>query len=312
MPQAVVVSRQRRLADLRRKLKFSGAEPYLYIAPAFALLVIFKYWPMVFSGVLSMLNWDFVSPDWEFVGLANYSGLLNREMFILSLRNTAIYTLALVPFYLIFPLVLAVILFTVSPDRLQSAYKAVIFSPTVLSFAITCMVWLWIFNPIDGILNQVLRTAGLPPLSWLSDSKVAIWAIALVTGWKAFGYNLVLYFAGLASIPKDYVEAAQIDGASPWKLFWAIKWPLLSPTTFFALVTTVIYAAERAFIPINILTKGGPYNSTTNLAYVIYVFGFNWFNVGLASAAAIVTFAIFVVLTAVQVRYLERYVKYET
>jgi len=296
----------------RKRLRISQVEPYLYLAPALLLLLVFKYWPMLFSAILSVLKWNLVSPDKAFVGLANYAGLLHRELFTVSLKNTAIYTAALVPLYLVLPLFLAVILYGVASERLQAAYKAIIFSPTVLSFAITCMVWLWIFNPIHGILNRVLVAVGLPGVSWLSDSKFALWAIVLVSGWKAFGYNLVLFFAGLASIPKEYTEAAEIDGASSWALFWKIKWPLLSPTTFFALVTTVIYAAERAFIPINILTKGGPYNTTTNLSYAIYVFGFNFFDAGLASAAATLTFAIFVIVTALQVRYLERLVHYET
>ena len=298
--------------NVRKGLRMSRVEPYLYLAPAFLLLLIFKYWPMMFSVILSVLKWNLVSQDKAFVGLTNYAGLLNRELFVISLKNTAVYTLALVPLYLVLPLFLAVILYGVASEWLQSAYKAVIFSPTVLSFAITCMVWLWMFNPIHGILNRVLMGVGLQGVSWLSDSKVALWAIVLVSGWKAFGYNLVLFFAGLASIPKEYSEAAQIDGASPWQLFWKIKWPLLSPTTFFALVTTIIYAAERAFIPINILTKGGPYNATTNLSYAIYVFGFNFFDAGLASAAATLTFAIFAIVTAVQVRYLQRFVHYET
>ena len=298
--------------SVRKGLRMSQVEPYLYLAPALLLLLLFKYWPMLFSIILSVFKWNLVSQNKAFVGLANYAGLLNRELFTVSLKNTAIYTLALVPLYLALPLLLAVVLYGVASERLQSAYKAIIFSPTVLSFAITCMVWLWIFNPIHGILNRVLAAFGVQSISWLSDSKVALWSIVLVSGWKAFGYNLVLFFAGLASIPKEYTEAAQIDGASPWQLFWKIKWPLLSPTTFFALVTTIIFAAERAFIPINILTKGGPYNSTTNLSYAINVFGFNFFDAGLASAAATLTFLIFVIVTAIQVRYLERLVHYDT
>jgi ABC-type sugar transport system permease subunit len=271
------------------------------------LILIFKYWPMVFSFVLSLLKWNFISPVREFVGLDNFVGLFQRDTFMIALKNTPIYTAALLPLYIALPLVLAVVLAAVASERLRSTYKAVIFSPTVLSFAITCMVWLWIFNPIDGVLNKILALFGLAPVSWLSDARYALWAIVLVSGWKAFGYNLVLFFAALASIPNDYIEAAQIDGAPSWQLFWKIKWPLLSPTMFFALITTVIYAAERAFIPINILTKGGPYESTTNLSYAIYLFGFNFFDAGLASAAATITFVLFIIITG-----LELLVHYET
>ncbi len=311
MSKARTLSAPQAASRARRRLKFSTVEPYLYLAPALALLLVFKYWPMVFSLVLSMLHWNFVNPVKEFVGLSNYAGLLARDTFMIALRNTPIYTAGLLPFYVVLPLALAVVLANVASERLRSVYKALVFSPTVLSFAITCMVWLWMFNPIDGVLNHLLALVGVHPISWLSDSKVALWAIVLVSGWKAFGNNLVLFFAALAAVPIEYVEAAQIDGAGGWSLFWKIKWPLLSPTMFFALTTTVIYAAERAFIPINILTKGGPYESTTNLSYAIYLFAFNFFDAGLASAAASVTFILFIIITGLEIRYLEQFVHYE-
>jgi sn-glycerol 3-phosphate transport system permease protein len=295
----------------RRGFKLSKLEPYIYLAPALVLLLVFKFWPMVFSLVLSVTNWKFTNPNLDWVGLTHYAGLFRRDTFTIALQNTPIYVVALAPFYLALPLILAVLLSNVVSERLHSAYKAIIFSPSVLSFAITCMVWMWMFNPVYGILNQVLGLFGLPGLSWLSDSKVALWSIVLVSGWRTFGYNMVLFLAALSAIPNDYLEAAQIDGASGWQLFWKIKWPLLSPTTFFMLVTTVMFAAERAFIPINILTRGGPYQATTNLSYAIYLFAFNFFDAGLASAAATLTFVLFLVVTIVQIRYLERYVTYD-
>jgi len=294
-----------------RRLKFSSVEAYLYIAPAFVLLVVFKYWPMVFGVILSFLNWNFVSATKEFVGWGNYVGMFARDTFLIALRNTLLYILALLPFYLVLPLVLAVLLSSVRSQRVAAVYKAVIFSPAVLSFAITCMVWLCIFNPLYGVLNHLLVLTGLPAVSWLSDSKIALWSIVLVSGWKTFGYNMVLLLAALSSVSTQYIEAAEIDGATRWQIFWKIKWPLITPTMFFLLVTTVIFTAERAFIPINILTKGGPYEATTNLSFAIYLFGFHFFDAGLASATATFTFIVFLLITVFEIRYLERYVTYE-
>jgi len=295
----------------RWRFKLSSVEAYLYIAPAFVLLVVFKYWPMVFGLILSFLQWNFVSATKEFVGWSNYVGMFSRDTFLIALRNTPLYILALLPFYLALPLGLAVLLSGVRSKRLASIYKAVIFSPSVLSFAITCMVWLWIFNPLYGVLNRLLVLTGIPAVSWLSDSNVALWSIVLVSGWKTFGYNMVLLIAALSAISPQYVEAAEIDGATPWQIFWKIKWPLISPTMFFLLVTTIIFTAERAFIPINILTKGGPYEATTNLSFAIYLFGFQFFDAGLASATATFTFVLFLLITVFEIRYLERYVTYE-
>ncbi len=307
-----VGARQRQEARARRRvLKLLSVEPYLYIAPALLLLLVFKYWPMVFSLVLSFTKWKFARPNLEWAGLSHYAGLLGRETFTIALQNTPLYILGLAPLYIVLPLVLAVFLSAIPWERVRSLYKAIAFSPSVLSFAITCMVWLWMFNAVNGVLNQVLTRLGLSPLSWLDDSRLALWSIVLVSGWRGFGYNMVLYLAALENIPHEYLEAARIDGANGWQLFWKIKWPLLSPTTFFMLVTTIIFAAERAFIPINILTRGGPHQASTNLSYAIYLFAFNFFDPGLASAAAVVTFVLFLLVTVAQIRYLERYVTYE-
>lgn len=311
MTHAIGANQRQQVGPGRRALRLAAIEPYLYIAPALLLLLVFKYWPMAFSLVLSFTNWKFAKPNLEWAGLSHYAGLLGRETFTIALRNTPVYILGLAPFYIILPLVLAVFLSAIPWERVRSLYKAIAFSPSVLSFAITCMVWLWMFNAVNGILNQVLMRFGLPPQSWLDDSRLALWSIVLVSGWRGFGYNMVLYLAAMSTIPNEYLEAARIDGANGWQLFWKIKWPLLSPTTFFMLVTTVMFAAERAFIPINILTKGGPHQATTNLSYAIYLFAFNFFDAGLASAAATLTFVLFVLVTVAQIRYLERYVTYE-
>jgi ABC-type sugar transport system permease subunit len=270
----------------------------------------FIYWPMIYSVVLSFYQWDFISPTKHFYGFRNYVNLVEREFFWISSRNTGLYVLGLLLLEMVFPLGLALLIASITPKKVQGIVKVIVFSPAVISFAVVCYVWLWMFNPIGGFLNTILSFLNISPISWISEKKWALWSIVLLSGWRQFGYSLILYMAGLAAIPSEYSEAARIDGVNNWQLFWKIKWPLLSPTTFFILVTTVIFASSHAFIPIHILTQGGPHNATINLIYLVYQYAFQFFNVGLGSATAVVIFALFLIIAYLQLRYVERHIYY--
>jgi ABC-type sugar transport system permease subunit len=161
---------------------------------------------------------------------------------------------------------------------------------------------MWIYNPNFGLLNNILLRIGFRRIAWLAERNTALISILMVTGWKIIGSNLILYLAGLIMVPRDYLEAARIDGANALRVFWYIKWPLLAPTTIYLLVTAINYAAEKAFVPINILTKGGPADVSTNLSHIIYVYGFTFFNIGLASATAIFTSIFFFIVTKTMMR----------
>jgi len=299
--------------EIRKKgFKISKIAPYLYIAPALILLIVFKYWPMIYTFILSGMKWNFINPVKEVVGFSNYTELFHKELFWKSFMNTFKYIGLITPIQIIIPLFLAVLLNGITTKKIKSFYQAVLFTPTVLSFAIVCMIWLWMYNPSNGFLNHLLNVFGIRSVSWLSEKRLALPAISVVTSWKLIGYNLLIFFAALSSIPSDYTEAALIDGATNWQIFWKIKWPLLSPTTFFILVTTIIYASDRVFIPINMLTRGGPYYSTTNLVFAIYRISFQFFNVGVASSTATITFIIFILITYLQIKYVQKRVYYET
>lgn len=284
--------------------------PYLYLLPAIVFFAVFKYWPMLFGFVLSFFKWNFVGRI-RWVGISNYVSMFSRELFIEAVKNTAGYTIALIPALVILPLALALLLLQVTNRGLSAFFKSIIFMPSILSFAITCMVWLWIFNPSFGSLNAVLAFFGIAPLSWLNDEKVAFWSIVLVSGWKTFGYNMIIFLAGLSAISEELLEAAVIDGAGPWRTFWKVKWPLLGPTTFFVFVTSLIFAADKAFVPINILTRGGPHNATTNLAHSIYIYGFEVFNIGMANSVSIFTFLLFLVVTGLAMKFTGEKVSYD-
>lgn len=291
MARSTIVSRKQRLT-----LAFG-----LYLAPAVCAFLLFKYWPFFSSLILSFFRWNFVS-SMRWVGVENYVEMAKREAFVRALKNTFLYIFGLFPFFGILPLTFAVALEGIRSRKVRDFVKALVFVPSILSFAVICLVWMWMFNPEFGVFNNLIRLFGGKGFAWLSDSRTAMLSIILVSGWKNIGANMILFFAGLACIPRECVEAATIDGASRWQVFWKIKWPLLAPTTIYVVVTSAIFAAERAFIPINILTKGGPANATTNLSHIIYVFGFEFFNIGLASATAIVTSVMFLIITRALLR----------
>jgi len=284
--------------------------PYLLVLPALALMLLFIYWPLVYSFYLSALEWNFVSPVRTFVGLKNFANLTTDKNFRTALANTGVYLLALGPVQVIVPLALAVLLSTIRRSHGQTAYRAVLFTPTVMALPIAAVCWLWIFNPIQGVLNQVLAAAGGQRVSWLTDPKTAIWCVVAVAIWKSLGFNLLLYLAALEAVPAEYLEAASLDGAGGWTLFWRIKWPLITPTFFFVLVTTVIFINDEAFGAINVLTDGGPFQHTTNVLYYLYERGFRFFQVGQASAVSVLVVFAVMTITWLQFRFVERHIYY--
>jgi len=306
-PQAVTAfGADVRARARRRRQTLIG---YGYLAPALLLTLVFVYWPLVSSTILSFYDWNLVSPSWVAVGWQNYTDLLHNRAYWISILNTGKAIVALTALTVIAPLPLAVAVLKVAP-RWQTVYRVVLFSPTVISMAIACAIWLWIFHPLHGVLNTSLRWLGLQGPGWLSSGDWAIWSIVLVTVWKTFGFNFVLYVAGLLAIPVEMYEAARVDGASERQTFWHITVPLLAPTTLFVLLTTCILSPQNLFIPTQILTQGGPNEASNNLGYLVYQLGFEYFRVGYACAAAALIFLAFLLLTVGQFLLGERRIHY--
>ena len=286
------------------------AVPYVFVAPLLLLMAVFIYWPLVYSLYLSFFDWNFVSPVKTFVGLDNYTGLPDDPRFMRSLRGTFIYIAALVPVQVFLPLLLAIVLWPIRKSRAQNSYRIILFSPTVIAYSVAAVMWLWLFNPQQGVINWVLRQFGFEGVNWLTNRDWAIWAVILVVTWKSLGFHLLLYLAALEAVPNDVVEAAQMDGASSWQIMRHIRFPLITPTFFFVLVTTIISVNEDAFGAINVLTDGGPYDSTTNIVYYLYQQGFKYFQIGNASAVSVIIFVITVLITWLQFRVMEKRVYY--
>jgi len=287
-----------------------GLTPYLLVAPLLILIAIFIYWPLVYSMYLSFFDWNFVRPDKEFVGFGNFTRLPDDPRFIRALWGTLFYTVTLVPLQVFLPLGLALMLWPIRKSRLQDSYRAMLFSPTIIAYSVAAVMWLWIFNPNHGVLNKVLVEFGFDRVRWLSDRDTAIWAIVIVATWKTLGFHMLLYLAALEGVPKDYIEAAQLDGANNWQIMRSIRFPLITPTFFFVLVTTVISVNDDVFGAINVLTDGGPFDSTTNIIYYLYQQGFQFFQIGAASAVAVIVFVATCLLTWVQFKFVERHVHY--
>ncbi|HYB69692.1 MAG TPA: sugar ABC transporter permease [Candidatus Bathyarchaeia archaeon] len=305
---ALAVARAREHGRRRRRWR-AAAIGYLYLAPAAALTAVFVYWPLVASAALSFYDWNLVSPDRVPVGWQNYRDLVHSRAFWLALVNTGEAAIALTVLTVLAPMLLAVLVLRVAPAW-RTVYRVVLFSPTVISMAIACAIWLWMFHPLYGVLNTALALVGVAGPAWLSSSDWAIRSIVLVTVWKTFGFNFVIYTAGLLAIPAELYQAARVDGASDRQLFRHITLPLLAPTTLFVLLTTFILGPQNLFVPTQILTQGGPNEASNNVGYLVYQLGFEYFRVGYASAAATLIFLVFLVLTAIQFVLAERRIHY--
>lgn len=268
------------------------------MAPALLLLGIFVLYPIAYLFYLSFTTGSFTRAGVHWVGLRNYWRLLLNPDFGQIVGNTVYFTVATVIPSLVLPLGLAVMLnrAIVLRDVLRAAY----FLPSITSLVAVGLGWRWLFQT-DGPLNQGLATFGIDPIPWLSSTVWAMPVLILLSIWKQIGFNLVVFLAGLQTIPISRYEAAELDGANPWQLFWHITLPGLRPTLVFATVTTAIFTL-RSFEQVYVITGGGPLNSTNLLVYYIYEQAFAQFDFGYAAAAATLLLGVTFVLVLVQLR----------
>jgi len=281
--------------------------PYLYILPALIATAVWVYWPLLGTLQLSFFQWNLLptrTPIW--VGTDNYQQLIRQPELGRATLNNILYVLGLLPFSIVLPLCLALLLNRVR-GRIGTVYRGVIFLPVLTAPVVSAVVWRWIMNPSQGILNQALGIANVGPINWFRDPPVALWAIVMITGWKLLGFSTLILSAGLSNVSRECLEAAQIDGASGWQRTWHVVIPLLSPTLLFMLLLTVLLSGQWTFPIINALTQGGPRSTTTNVYYLPWQYGFQAFNVGVSSAAGIIFFCVFLVLALGLMRLMERY-----
>jgi multiple sugar transport system permease protein len=286
---------------------FRVLEPYLYLLPTILGLLLFSAGAVAVSFFMSFTQWDIVSsPEW--VWLDNYVNLWHSDLFWEVFRNTLYFIVLAVPLSVVSSLALALVANT--GLRGITFFRTAYFLPVVSSMIAVALVWSWIFNPEYGLLNYLLHLLfGIRGPAWLDSTSWALPAMVIVTVWKGLGYSMVIFLAGLQNIPQDLYHAATIDGAGVWKRFRHITLPILSPTTFFVLVITLINSFQ-VFEQTYVLTKGGPANSTLTMSYYIYQNAFQYFQMGKAAALSYVLFAAIFGVTLVQFRVQKRWVFY--
>lgn len=289
-------------------------EAYFFLAPNITGFLLFTAFPVVASLALSFFRWDLLTPP-VFVGVAQFRELLSTDpQFGRVALNTFYFTFGTVPARVVLSLVLALALN--QGLRGTTAYRVVYFLPVVTSIVAAALVFQWVFNGNFGILNTFIRDAaailGLraSPPDWLNSTTWAMPAVMILNLWKNVGFTMVIYLAGLQAIPQELYEAAEVDGAGPWAKFWNITVPMVSPTTFFVLIMSLIWAFQ-VFEEAYVMTRGGPAFATTTLVYYIYLNAFRWSRMGKAAAIAWLLFAVIFVFTLVQVRWQRRWVHYE-
>jgi len=281
---------------MERREKLAG---FMFSLPGILFFGIFSLYPLLNSFWVSLFEYDIVSKK-EWVGLQNYRVIFSDPNFIRAIGNTVYFVFASMIPVLALGLFFAVLLN--APIRLKTTYRAMMFLPVIISEVIASVVWMLIFNK-DGPLNMVLDSLfGVGQLKWLDSSNLAMPAIVILTIWYRLGYYVVLFLSGLQSIPHDYYEAAMVDGAGSWRRFWSVTLPLLKPTLAFA-TTIALIQGVTVFIPISLLTGGGPGNSTTVVSLMIYQTGFTYMEMGKAAAMSVVLFLSIMLITVIQLRF---------
>jgi multiple sugar transport system permease protein len=286
-----------------------NAEAYLFILPAALVLAVFNLFPILYAFFVSLLRWNLIDPVRTFVGLGNYAELVQDPTFLSALANTTYFSLLSVAVGLPLALVFAILLNRTLAG--MSWYRTAFFVPYVTSLAAAAMVWHWLYHPDQfGLLNYLIGKLGVAPQRWLLDPGQAMPAVVAVAIWSGLGRDIVIFLAGLQAITAEYYEAAQIDGASRWQLFRYVTLPLLSPTTYFLLVISMIGAFKVFVLPL-FLTQGGPLGRTFTVVYSLYQQGFQYFRMGYAAAQAYALFAVIFIITMLQRRILTGRVHYD-
>ena len=295
------------MAAEKRVVFRSAWLPWVLLAPQGVVIAVFFFWPAAQALLQSLLQSDAFGTSVQWVGLENFRNLWNDATYLASFRTTAVFSILVAVFGIGLSLLLAVF-----ADRVvkgSAFYRTLLVWPYAVAPAVAGVLWLFMFSPSIGVVAYALHELGLP---WnpLLNGEHAMTLIVMAAVWKQISYNFLFFLAGLQSIPKSLIEAAAIDGARPWRRFWTIQFPLLSPTTFFLLVINVVYAFFDTFAIVDASTQGGPGKDTAILVYKVYYDGFKALDLGGSAAQSVVLMVIVVALTVVQFRFVEKKVNY--
>ena len=283
---------------------------WFFLAPALTAIGVFFFLPVIAAFLMSFTDFDIYSlGNWQyarFVGFKNYIQLVEDPLFWKALKNTLYFLLIGGPLSIAVSLGAALLLQS-KLVKFKGFFRLVYFSPVVTTLVAVAVVWRFIYHPRFGLLNYVLSLVGIAPVDWLGDPNWAMPAIILMAVWKNFGYNMIIFIAGLQNIPEELYEAASIDGAGKFQQFMSVTLPMLAPTTLFISVITMI-GYFQLFAEPYVMTQGGPLNSTLSIVLLMYQQGFRWWNMGYSAALAFVLFAFILAASLLQSR-LQRGVK---
>lgn len=281
----------------------SGWLPWALLAPQLVVIAVFFFWPASQALMQSMQVQDAFGSSTEWVGLQNFRQLFDDPSYVESFKTTALFSVLVAVIGISLSLLLAV--FADRIVRGAMLYKTLLILPYAVAPAVAAVLWVFMFSPALGVVSYALGKIGI---DWnhLLNSTHAMTLIVMASVWKQISYNFLFFLAGLQSIPKSLIEAAAIDGARPWRRFWTVQFPLLSPTTFFLLVINVVYAFFDTFAIVDAATQGGPGKDTAILVYKVYYDGFKAMDLGGSAAQSVVLMVIVIALTVIQFRYVEK------
>jgi multiple sugar transport system permease protein len=284
-------------------LRFDRAA-WWFVAPALLVIAVFFFLPIVAALLISLTDFDIYAladlANLRFVGFGNYLKLLQTPLFWQALGNTLYFVAVGVPLSIGASLGAALLLHS-RLARFKPFFRTALFAPVVTTLVAVAVIWRYMFNTRYGLLNYALGGLGIDPIDWLGDPHWAMPAIILFAVWKNFGYNMIIFLAGLQSIPEELYEAARIDGASVWRQFASVTLPMLSPVVMLVGILTIA-GYFQLFAEPYVMTQGGPLQSTVSVLYFMYEEGFKWWNLGSASAVAFILFLLIFAVTALQLR----------
>lgn len=279
---------------------------YIFLLPAFGFFLLFVAYPMVKGVYISFF--DYSLRDFNFIWFDNYISLIHNETFLKSMRNTLLLVVITVPIVIIFSIFVAVNIYK-KKEFARSFFRGVFYLPAVSSVVSITVVWGWIYHPNYGILNYLTSLVGAEPISWLGDTRTALLAIIAVLITTSVGQPIILYVASLGNIPTSYIEAAELDRATPWQIFRKIVWPMLMPTNLYIIVITTINTFQ-CFALIQLLTSGGPVYSTSTVMYGVYEQAFVLGHFGNASAMGVLLAIVIGIISIIQFKYFGSDVEY--
>ncbi len=283
---------------------------YGFILPSLLVFAVFMFYPLLYTVYLSFFEWNMIKPVKAFVGWGNYIALLQDPLTYVVLKNTFAYIVILLLLNCAAPYILAFILSFVI-RRGRDFYKSAFFLPSVISLVVGSILYLWILNPISGPVAIIAKFFGITIPVWSKTQGLVIGVLSIITTWKVFGYNFIVLFGGITGVPQEVIEAAKIDNVPLHRIFLDIVLPMSSATGVYIFIMTIVQGLQYVFTPIKVVTQGGPDNASSNAIYNVYQEGFTLYHTGYASAFAIVTMVLFVVLLLAEFKYVEKGIYYE-